>query len=63
MSGLALGDEALVAGNEGFEGFLYLPLADIAPSLATNGGLLGSLRGRPSLGPVISELLEEGGFD
>ena len=42
VSSLALGNEALVAGDEGFEGFLYLPLADIAPSLATNGGLLGS---------------------
>ena len=41
VGSLGLRYETLVADDDGFQGLLDLPLADIAPSLATNSGLLG----------------------
>ena len=63
VCGLGLRDEALVARNDGGEGFLNLPLADIAESLGADWGLLGRLGGRPTLSPVVRELLNEGSLD
>lgn len=63
VGSLGLGNEALVTLNGGLDGVLDLPLADVAERLGANGGLLGRLGGRPPLGPVVSELLKEGGLD
>ena len=63
VGSLALGDEALGTLNGGLNGVLDLPLADVAEGLGADGSLLGRLGGRPTLGPVVSELLEEGGLD
>ncbi len=63
VGSLGLGDEALVTLDGGLNGVLDLPLADVAKRLSADGSLLGRLRRRPTLGPVVSELLEEGGFD
>lgn len=61
MGSLGLGNEALVANNSREDGgFLDRPLADIAPSLAAGGRLLGSFRRCPALRPVVGELLDEG---
>ena len=63
VRGLGLGDEALVALDEGRLGLLDLPLADVAEGLAADGGLLGRLRGSPARRPLVGELLDEGGLD
>ena len=55
--------ETLVAFNENVEGILDLPFSDVAEGLTANRSLLGSLGGRPPLGPLLSELFEEGGLD
>ena len=59
VGSLGLGYEALVALNEGLEGVLYFPLADIAERLATDRSLLCCLGGSPPFGPALGELLEE----
>ena len=63
VSSLGLGDEALVTRDDGSEGFLVLPLANVAERLGADGSLLGRLGGRPTVYPVVRELLNEGGFD
>ena len=60
---LGLGNKTLVALNEGILWILDLPLADVAEGLTANRSLLGGFRGRPALGPVLGELLEERSLD
>ena len=63
VGSLGLGDKTLVAQDGRLGGFLDLPLANIAERLGTDRSLLGGLRGCPPLGPVVSELFEEGSLD
>ena len=55
--------EALVAFNDDLGRVLDLPFADVAEGFAANRSLLCGLGGRPPLGPLLGELLEEGGLD
>ena len=63
VGSLSLCYETLVAFKDGLEGILDFPLADIAGSLGADWGLLGRLGGRPTLSPVVRELLDEGSLD
>jgi hypothetical protein len=59
VSGLGLGNKALVALNEGRLGFLNLPFADVGEYLTADWCLLGCLRRCPAFRIVVSELLNE----
>lgn len=63
VGGFVLGNKAQVTLDGTDEGLLDLPFADIAEGLATNGTLLGRLRGCPAFTPVLSELFDEGCLD
>ena len=63
VGSFALRHEALFAFNDGNGGLLDLPLTDIAEGLFAVGGLLGSLRARPTVSPIIGELFNERGLD
>lgn len=63
VGSFALRYETLLAFNDRNGGLFNLPLANIAEGLFAVGGLLGSLRARPTVGPIISELLNERGLD
>ena len=63
VRGLGLGDEALVALDEGLLGLFDGPLADVAEGLTADGGLLGRLGWRPAFRPVVGELLKEWSLD
>ena len=63
VGSFALRYETLLAFNDRNGGLFNLPLANIAEGLFAVGGLLGSLRARPTVSPIISELLNEGGLD
>jgi hypothetical protein len=60
---LGLGNETLLALDDGVNGLLNGPLAYVAEGLTTNGRLLRRLRWCPSLCPVGCELFEEVGLD
>ena len=63
VGSLCLSNESLVALDDGDFGILDLPLADVAESFTADWGLLGGLGRCPPVGPVVSELLEEGGLN
>ena len=63
VGGFAFGNKTLVAVNERDRGFFDLPLANVAKSLATDWGLLGRLRRRPTFRPILGKLFQKGSLN
>jgi hypothetical protein len=63
VSGLGLGNKALVSLNEGRLRFLNLPFADVGEYLTADWCLLSCLRRCPAFRIVVGELLNERSFN